>query len=509
MRCKRRPQATERRRVLSPRFPWIRALVRLAGPLSLLILSGCLALSPAYQAPPLPIPERYPAGAIPAPTAAPVRALPAWRDYFLEPGLQDLIQQALSNNRTLRVALLRVQEARAAYGIQAADQWPAISAQAGMDRARVPADMNLSQRVLLGNQFQFALGLASWEIDFWGRVASLKEAALENYLSSDEAQRAATLSLISQVANSYLLWLEYDERLALANQTLDSRAETQRIFSRRMALGAISRLSLSQVQTLFIQAQALVAQLQQARAAQGLALALLVGAGRPLVLPRTAAEHIALADYPLAELTPGLPSALLVERPDLIAAEHQLKAAHADIGAARAAFFPRVALTGNYGTASAELSGLFDSGSSAWLFSPSISLPIFNGARLRNNLELAEVRQRVALAQYEQSIQSAFRDVADALAAQRWLRQQRDIALAAAHTQRERAHLSQLRYDNGAAAFLDVLDAQRDLLSAEQQLVQLRRALLSSQVSLYAALGGGAPSAGTPPALTEDSAYSR
>ena len=236
------------------------------------------------------------------------------------------------------------------------------------------------------------------------------------------------------------------------------------------------------------QAQALVAQLELARAQQAHALDLLVGA--PVALAPAQGRLDALQMPPLQA---GLPSDLLVQRPDITAAEHQLKAAHAHIGAARAAFFPRIALTSSLGTASAELGGLFDSGSQAWTFSPSITLPIFNGGRLRNNLQLSEVRRDIAVANYEKAVQAAFRDVADALAARQGLARQLAIAQDALAAQAERARLSQLRFDNGAAAFLDVLDAQRDLLVAEQQTVQLRRALLSSQVGLYAALGGGAP----------------
>ncbi len=473
---------------------------------TLALLAACVSLNPPYQPTPLPIPARYAATAGAASRIEAAPALPPWREYFSEPRLQALIEHALSNNRDLRVAVLRVQEARASYGIQRAEQYPALNAQAAVDRSRTPADLNLSQRVLLGNQFQLGFGFSSWEIDFWGRVASLKEAALENFLASDESRRAVTLSLIYQLANSYLVWLELDERIALAKQSLSSRAETLRIFTRRTEVGANSRLELSQMRSLFIQAQALLAQLEQARSAQAQVLALLVGTDTALQLPAGAAEHPALASYPLAELAAGLPSDLLVQRPELMAAEHLLRAANANIGAARAAFFPRVALTASYGTASAELSGLFDAGSSAWLFSPSISLPIFNAGRLRNSLDLAELRRDIALAQYERSIQSAFRDVADALAARHWLSQQRDIAQAALDTQRERARLAQLRYDNGATAFLDVLDAQRELLSAEQQRVQVQRAWLSSQLALYSALGGGLPLTERNSASIDDSA---
>lgn len=451
-----------------------------------LLLGGCAPMVPPFEMPALPVAAHYAADTEAAP-AQPDAATTGWRDYFTDPHLQALIAQALTHNRDLRTALLRVEEAHAAYGIQRAEQFPALGAQVEIDRARIPADMNLTGRPLLGSQYQLGLGLASWEIDFWGRVRSLQEAALENYLATDDARRAATVGLIAQVANSYLMLRELDERITLAQRTTASRAETLRIFTRRVEVGATSRLNLTQVQTLMTQAQALGAQLEQARAAQLHALTLLVGA--PLDVPPTPDR---LDTQPLLrELAPGLPSDLLTQRPDIVAAEHQLKAAQASIGAARAAFFPRIALTGSVGTASAELNGLFASGSQAWTFSPSITLPIFNGGRLRNNLNLAEVRRDLAVAQYEKTVQSAFRDVSDALSARRWLAEQLAIAQAALAAQTERARLSQLRFDNGAAAFLEVLDAQRDLLAAEQQRVQIQRALLSSHVSLYAALGGG------------------
>jgi len=451
---------------------------------AVLLLSGCASMAPPYEAPALPVALYY---AVDAAKTGSTAAANGWRDYFSDPRLQTLITQALDHNRDLRTVVLRVEEARAAYGIQRAEQFPTLAAQVGMDRSRVPADLNLTGQPLLGSQYQVGLGLASWEIDFWGRVRNLGDAALENYLATDEARRAATVALIAQVANSYLTLRELDERIALARQTIASRVETLRIFSRRVEVGSTSRLNLTQVQTLLSQAQALSAQLEQARAMQGNALTLLVGAPIDLLAVPERLDEQQL----LRELDAGLPSDLLVQRPDIVAAEHQLKAAHASIGAARAAFFPRVALTGSLGTASAELDGLFASGSQVWTFSPSVSLPIFDSGRLRNNLGLAEVRRDLAVAQYEKTVQSAFRDVSDALSARQWLTEQVIIAQTALAAQTERARLSQLRYDNGAAAFLEVLDAQRDLLAAEQQLVQTRRALLSSRISLYAALGGG------------------
>ena len=448
-----------------------------------LVLAGCASMAPPLETPTLPVPAHY---TMPGADTGTPAATTGWRDYFTDPRLQALIAQALENNRDLRATALRVQEARAAYGIQRADMLPTLGAQAGLDRSRVPADLNLTRQPLLGSQYQAGVGLASWEIDFWGRVRSLNDAALQNYLASDAARRAVTLGLIAQVAQSELALRELEERLLLAHQAIASRKESLRIFQRRVDVGSASRLNLTQVQTLLTQAQALGAQLIQARAQQANALALLVGA------PVDSAPNARLDEVHLPPLRVGLPSDLLVQRPDIMAAEHQLRAASAQIGAARAAFFPRVALTGSLGTASAELGGLFDSDSQAWTFSPSISLPLFNAGRLRNNLNLTEVRRDIAVANYEKTVQGAFRDVSDALVARQSLAGQLAIAQSAQAAQSERARLSQLRYDHGAAAFLEVLDAQRDLLVAEQQVVQMRRALLSSQVSLYAALGGGA-----------------
>ncbi len=448
------------------------------------LLVGCGSLAPPHQTPRLPVAAEYAqAGAAQGATAASL----AWRDYFLDPQLQALITQALANNRDLRLAVLRVAEARAASGIQAAERLPTLAAQASMERSRVPADLNLTRQPLLASQYQLGLGLASWEPDFWGRLRSLQDAALQTYLASDAARQAVALGLIAQVANSYLALREIEERLALARQTTASRAETLRIFTRRVEVGSTSKLNLTQVQTLHTQAQALGSQLAQAREAQVQVLTQLVGA--PLDLPPFTTP---LHDMPmLGELRAGLPAELLLARPDIIAAEHQLRAAQASIGAARAAFFPRIALTAALGTASAELGGLFDGGSLAWTFSPRITLPLFDGGRRELNLSLTEARRDMAVASYEKTVQAAFRDVNDALSARRWLAEQAGIADAALAAQSERARLSQLRYDNGAAAFLDVLDAQRDLLAAEQQRVQIRRALLSSRVALYAALGGG------------------
>lgn len=447
------------------------------------VLAACQSMAPDYQRPAAPVAAHYPQQ-----TDATDALLPAlaWQAFFRDPQLQALITQALANNRDLRAAALRVEEARALYGIQRADLFPTVGVQAGVDRSRTPADLNLTGRPLVGSAYQAGLGLSTWELDLWGRLRSLDDAALQSALASEATRRAAALSLVAQVADAWLELAEIDERLTIARDTIASRQESYRIFARRVEVGATSRLNLTQIETLLTQAQALGAQLEQQRAQRLNALTLLVGA--PVDLPVGQARSALDTVFP--DIAPGTPSLLLTRRPDVAAAEHRLQAANANIGAARAAFFPSISLTGNLGTASAELNGLFRDGSHAWSFSPSISLPIFTAGRLRNNLDLAEVRRDLAVASYEKTVQAAFRDVADALAARQWLARQLAIAETAEQVQAERARLSTLRYDNGAAPFLDVLDAQRDLLSARQQRVQIRRALLSSAVALYAALGG-------------------
>lgn len=463
--------------------PWLRPVVF---GLALTGVAAC-SLAPPYELPALPVESRYPADAPVAP-AAQRAADTSWQDYFADPALRRLIGQALDNSRDLRAAVLRVEEARAAFGIRRADRFPTVGLGFEGVRGRTPADLSITGEAVTSGQYQMGISLASWELDLWGRVRSLEGAALEEFLATEAARRAVTVSVVAQVADAYLTLRELDERIVLAQRTIDTRQESFRIFSRRVEVGATSRLDLAQVETLLTQAQALGAQLEQARALQAHALAVLVGA--PLDLPAAATRLD--DDLILHELDAGLPSELLTGRPDIVAAEHRLKAAHASIGAARAAFFPRIALTASAGSASAALDGLFEPGSGAWRFAPTISLPIFDAGRNRAGLDLAEVRRDLAVASYEKTVQQAFREVADALAARHWLEAQLGIQRAALATQVERARLAKLRYDNGAARYLEVLDAQRDLLAAEQQVVQTRRALLSSRVALYAALGGGA-----------------
>ena len=456
--------------------------------LAALALSGCMSLAPNYEAPSSPIPAQWPVDTQSDQNlnASVVASLP-WQSYFTDPQLQELIQIALENNRDLRLAILRMEEAQAAFRIQRADQLPTVNVGGQGARGRVPADLSPTGQSRVGSEYRVEVGFNSWEIDLWGRVRSLKDAALQRWLATEAAQQAVRVALIAQVADGYFQLRGLDEREALARRTVETREKSYRIFKRRYEEGATSRLDLTQVETLLHQAQALHVSLRQARATQWHALYQLVGANisLPESLPPLDTQHA------MVSLTPGMPSDLLLNRPDIMAAEHQLRAANADIGAARAAFLPRIALTSSLGTASAELDDLFSSGSRAWTFVPVISLPIFDTGRRQANLDLAEIRHSMQVADYEKTIQTAFREVSDALSAQYWLGEQLIIQRNAQQAQAERARLAQLRYDNGSAAYLEVLDAERDLLAAGQQLVQVRYELLASQVGLYAALGGG------------------
>jgi multidrug efflux system outer membrane protein len=409
-----------------------------------------------------------------------------WREFFTDVRLQELIVQALENNRDLRIAIERVEEARGLYGIQRADRLPGISAGAMGGRTQIPSDLSPTGSAMTSDIYLATL-FSTWELDFWGRVRSLTAAAMESYLATEEARRAIVISLVAQVANTYLLEQELDERIAIAQQTLATRGDSYRIARRRYEVGYASKLDAVQAETLLNQARADLTVLMRQRDQNRNALTLLVGV--PIVAFETQPLSMIGPGF-VREISSGLPSDLLINRPDIMAAEHRLKAANANIGAARAAFFPRIMLTGSLGTVSTDLSGLFGSGSGLWSFAPILTLPIFDGGRNRANLEVSEARRNLAVADYERTIQVAFREVADALAERRWLTEQLAAQQATLAAQTERTRLAGLRYQNGAAPYLEVLDAERDRFAAEQALVQVRRALIGSSVNLYAALGG-------------------
>ncbi|MES2897236.1 MAG: efflux transporter outer membrane subunit [Pseudomonadota bacterium] len=471
------------------RFPFDRkikdaAWARMAMLLAMgLAAAGC-SVGPTYQHPPLPIPSAFPQG---DGAAAPVATLP-WRDFFDDPELQRLIEAALQGNRDIRAAAARVAEARAGIALANAQLFPQLDAVATGTRSRTPADLSPTGEASTAGNSQAVLS-AAWELDFWGRLRSQREAALQLYLATAEGHRAVQVSLVEQVALAYLLDREFGERIALARQTLAGREESLRILRRRYEVGSGSKLDMTQAQLLRDQAQAALQGLDGDREVNRNAIFLLVG--RPVELADDRLPPAASAEA--RPLPAGLPSDLLVNRPDIVAAEHQLRAANANIGAARAAFFPNIALTGAYGTASDALERLFKSGSSAWSFTPTLVTPLFNGGRNVANLNLAEARRNEAVAVYERTIQRAFRDVSDVLTRRRQLEGQIVTAQDTLAALTERARLADLRFANGRSSYLEVLDAQRDLFDAQQRLVQLRRSYLATAVSLYAALGGGFP----------------
>lgn len=449
----------------------------------LLLLSAC-SFAPQHVRPAQPVPERYSeAVSVPGETVATV----GWRDFFLEPELQRLIGEALAHNRDLRLAAARVAEARAAWRIEGASLYPQLDAVGTGQRGRTLFNLpEVGASPVDVRQVSAQLS-ASWEIDFWGRLRNLRDAARWQYLASEESRRAVATDLVAQVANGYLLEREYAERIALAGASIGTRENALRIMRRRYEVGSGSKLEMTQAQTLLGQARNALQSLEQDRDVNRNALTLL--AGRSV---EVAPGSLGLAEMTgQARLPAGLPSDLLVHRPDIVAAEHQLRAANANIGAARAAFFPNISLTGAYGTMSDELGGLFSRGSETWNFAPTVRLPLFNAGHLKGNLNVAEARREIAVAEYERTVQRAFRDVSDALVRRRQLGLRIETTREMLDAQRERARLAQLRFDNGRSAYIEVLDAQRDLFDAEQALVQLRRAEIASIVALYSALGGG------------------
>lgn len=452
--------------------------------LATLAIAGC-TLAPDYQPPASPVPATAGDGGADDPLV-----LPGWEALFQDPQLQQLIRTALSNNRDLRLALLDVAEARAQYRIEGSALYPELSVDGDGTRQRLPADLTQTGDSEIQTQYSVGLGVAAYEVDLFGRLRSLKQSALQQYLATEEARRSAHITLVSEVANAWLT-LQADRRnLRISRETVDAQQESLDLVEGRVDLGLGSELELRQAQVALETARANQARFTRLVAQDRNALAVLVGAPLP-PLPDSPAEDLDSELAALPEIPAGVPSAVLRQRPDIQQAEYNLKAANANIGAARAAFFPRITLTGSAGTASSELSGLFDSGSESWSFSPSISLPIFSGGRNRANLDVAEVRRDQNVARYEQTIQTAFQEVSDALQARGSFTEQEQAQSALVTATRRSLTLAQARYEQGADDYLAVLDARRELLSAEQELVSVRLQKLANRITLYRALGGG------------------
>ncbi|WP_255428018.1 efflux transporter outer membrane subunit [Ramlibacter cellulosilyticus] len=442
-----------------------------------LLLAGC-SMIPAYERPAAPV-----AGSFPYPSAqdgTPAAQLP-WQDFFPDARLRSLIDTALAGNRDLRVAVLNVAQARAQYDIRNADRLPTVGVSASASRS--PSAITGDQV----NSYSVSLGLSSWEIDFFGRVAALSESALSQYLATEEGRKAAQVTIVASVANAWLALVADEELLALTRETLGTREETLRLTRLRFENGVTSEIDFRLAQSLAESSRAALAQTQRQRANDLNALALLIG--QPV--PPDFLVGLTTRDVKLPDVPAGVPSEVLVRRPDVRQAERQLLAANANIGAARAAFFPRISLTAGIGTASSELSGLFQSGAWGYTVAPSLLQPIFDAGRNRANLASAEVSRDIAVAQYERSIQQAFRDVADALAGRATYGEQLRALGAVADAEAARFRLARLRYESGVASYLDLLDAQRALFTAQTALVQSRLASLQNQVALYRSLGGG------------------
>ncbi len=447
------------------------------------LLAGC-SQNPKYVQPGLPTAPTYTGDT----GQAGLRATDvAWRSFFRDPQLQVLIERALVNNRDLRIAVLRIEEARGQYRIQRADRVPNVDLNGSGSRTRSSGELDLGPSVT-ANRFDIGASVASFELDFWGRVRSLTESARANYLATTHARRAFQISLVADVAETYLNDRELDERIALADRAVQSRIRALEIARLRLDAGVTSGLDYRQTETLLTQAQTERANLQLQRAQNRNLLDLLVGA--PTSGPLPAALPLD-AQGIVETIAPGLPSDLLLNRPDILQAEELLRASYADVGAARAARFPRISLTAALGFASSALSSLLSGGALTGSLGGNVDFALFDGGRGRANVDVARARQQIAIASYDRAIQSGFREVSDGLVARRWLMERMASQQRELEAQRARANLATLRYRNGVAGYLEVLDAERDLFAAEQQTVATRRAQLTNAVNLYVALGGG------------------
>lgn len=470
------------------------------------VFSGC-SLMPAYQRPVAPVPAAFPlANNSDTHPEGPSTADIGWRDFFSDRRLQQLVQLALENNRDLRVAALNIEQSRALYRIQDAATLPSLNANGGGTASRLPADLSATGQAGISRQYSATVGFAAYELDLFGRVRSLNAEALEQFLSTQEARRSAQISLVAEVAGNYLTLAADQERLTLAQRTLQSQSDSYALTQRKAALGMASDLALQQAQTGVESARVDVARYTSQVAQDRNALAMVVGANVPEACLPKGMDDLNGALGARSELPAGIPSSVLLRRPDVMQAEHQLQAASASIGAARAAFYPRISLTANAGTASRELSGLFTGGSGSWTFAPQISLPIFDGGINRANLNLALIGRDIRLAQYEKAIQSAFRDVADGLAVRDNVKAQLAAQTALVRASAAAYRLSEARFARGVDSYLQLLDAQRSLYAAQQGLIGIQLTRAGNLVTLYKVLGGGWSDASTlaAPATTAD-----
>lgn len=448
-------------------------------PLAALLTAACM--TPQYNKPVAPIPANFP---IAQTDSGPAAVDIGWRAFFKNPELQEVIANALANNRDLKTITLQVEEARALYDIQSADRLPSLNATASESRSRA---LLTTSTPINRTVYQVGLSVTAFELDLFNRVKNLSAAALAQFMATEEARRSAQILLVGEVAKSWLTERTLYEQVQLATRTLDGRQSSFDLVKKRFDAGITNALELRQSDTLVQSARVSLLALKRQHALSVNALQVLVGTQ----IQSSASNQSLAKQEMLATIGAGLPSELLTQRPDIRAAEQRLRAMQANIAAARAAFFPRIALTAGVGTASTDLSSLFNSGQNTWSFVPSVSLPIFDSGRNKANLKVAEVRSEIAVTSYEKTIQVAFREVADALAARATLNDEADAQQAVQKSQSERLVLAQARYKNGIANYLEVLDAERELFTAEQQLLQTKLLNLTNAIDLYRALGGG------------------
>jgi multidrug efflux system outer membrane protein len=469
------------------------------------LLAGCASLSPDFERPVLPVPATLGNAATNSAATGSDVPLLGWRDFAQGPQLPALIALALDNNRDLRMAVLSIERARAQYGVERANLFPSIAATGQGSRSRTPQGVNAtgSSNVngQVNSQYSAQLGLSSYELDFFGRVRNLNDVALQAYLQVTENQRSVQLTLVAEVSNAWLTLSADQQRLQLAQETLASRQTSYALTERIFALGATSGLVLAQNQTTVDSARLEVASFTSLVARDRNALNALVGSSVPAdLLPAKAASDqsgllVIAAAQPAASVLLAVPadlsSRVLLQRPDVAAAEFSLRGTYASIGAARAAFFPSISLTASVGTGSNALSGLFESGSGTWNFIPQIRLPIFDAGRNQSNLEVAKANQGIALAQYEKVVQTAFREVADAFADRATLAQRLAAQTSLLEATQRTFTLSDARFKAGVDNYLTVLDAQRSLYAAQQTLIGLQLAEQANRITLYKVLGGG------------------
>lgn len=451
----------------------------LVSTLTLAALSGACSLTPALDAIRPPTASKFPGT-----TGGEVSADIAWQKFFADPRLKQLVATALHHNRDLRVAALNVEQSRAQYGISRSELFPAANLTGTGARRRT---MGQTGSASTAGSYDISVGLVSYELDLFGRVRSLNESALESYFASDAARVGTQISLVAEIANRYLTERALVEQTALSQQTLDGINLSYDLMKKRFDAGTVSELELSSVEVQRQTAISDLAAFRQRVAEVNNSLVFLAGGSLPASLPRGRS----LDEVVVADVRAGIPSDLIQRRPDIREAEHQLLAANANIGAARAAFFPSVTLTAGGGLASKSLSGLFTNGTGTWLFSPSVNLPIFDGGRNQANLDVATIRKDIGIANYERAIQNGFREVADSLAARSGLAERIRATEGLVAAQQKRADLANARYTQGLDSYFEVLAAALDLYSARQTLIQLRLARAVNSVNLYKALGGG------------------